>query len=146
VGQPVVVSEKASTAHPGVVRFETNRALTGMGHERYRSVADISGERPPDVLARRLFEQGGIEGVHVNGNVVTVDVAQGHSTDRLRDVIEDLYRFYPDADNADAGEPAGTETEADVGTPAPEMMADTADTPEARTADPPAADPSAGED
>lgn len=139
MGQPVVVSEKASTAHPGVVRFETNRAFTGMGHERYRSVADISGERPPDVLARRLFERGGIEGVHVNGNVVTVEVAKGHSTDGLRDLIEDLYLFYPPVGPDGRNGPADAGTEADVATPAPETVADTATTPEALTADPPAA-------
>lgn len=136
-----MVSEKASIAHPGVVRFETNRALTGMGHERYRSTADIAGDRPPDVLARRLFERGGIEAVHVNGNVVTVDVAKGHSADGLRDLIEDLYLFYPPADlDSQDGSP-GAETQAEVATPAPEMMADTAATPEAETADPPAAEP-----
>ncbi len=33
MGQPIVVVEKPSIANPGMVRFETNRALTGMGHE-----------------------------------------------------------------------------------------------------------------
>ena len=37
MGQPVTVIEKPSS-HPGVVRYETNRALTGMGHEVYRSL------------------------------------------------------------------------------------------------------------
>ncbi len=32
MGQPVTVIEKPSS-HPGVVRYETNRVLTGMGHD-----------------------------------------------------------------------------------------------------------------
>ena len=57
MGQVIVVNEKPSS-NPGVVRFETNRMLTGTGHERYRLDDEIWGERPPDVLARRLFESG----------------------------------------------------------------------------------------
>ena len=34
MGQPINVVEKPSST-PGVARFETNRSLTGMGHERY---------------------------------------------------------------------------------------------------------------
>lgn len=94
MGQPIVVVEKPSATNPGVVRFETNRALTGMGHERYRSRDDATGTRPPDELARRLFDHGGIGGVHVNGNVITVDLEKGHTADGLQQLIEDLYRFY----------------------------------------------------
>ena len=38
MGQPITVVEKRGPA--GVVRFELNRSLTGMGHERFRSAAD----------------------------------------------------------------------------------------------------------
>ncbi len=95
MGQPIVVTEASSDANPGVLRFETNRALTGMGHERYRSLEDAWGGRPPDVLARRLFERGGIESVHINSNVVTVDLAKGRDGAGIKEIIEDLYRFYP---------------------------------------------------
>src|SRR6202011_5666092 len=54
MGQPIVVTEK-ETAKPGVWRFETNRVLTGMAHERYRAGKVIAGTRPPDELARRIF-------------------------------------------------------------------------------------------
>jgi hypothetical protein len=37
MGQQVAVVEKPSP-RPGVLRFETNRSLTGMGHERFTSV------------------------------------------------------------------------------------------------------------
>ena len=96
MGQPIVVTETSSTAHPGVRRFETNRALTGMGHERYRTLEDAWGERPPDVLARRLLELGGIDAVHINGNVITVDLTKGYEGDGIQKVIEDLYLFYPE--------------------------------------------------
>ncbi len=34
MGQPITVTEKP-TKRAGIVRFELNRALTGMGHEQY---------------------------------------------------------------------------------------------------------------
>ncbi len=95
MGQPIVVTEKPSSK-PGVVRFETNRALTGMGHERYRSSDDVWGDRPPDVLARRLFERGGIDSVHINSNVITIDLSKGYDDEGIRTIIEDLYIFYPE--------------------------------------------------
>ncbi|MDP8986795.1 MAG: NifU N-terminal domain-containing protein [Actinomycetota bacterium] len=93
MGQPITVVEKP-TATPGVVRFETNRSLTGMGHERYRSRDDATGVRPPDELARRLFDRGGIDAVHVYSNVITVDLAEGADSAGLRDIIHDLFIHY----------------------------------------------------
>ena len=93
MGQPVTVLEKPS-AVPGVVRFETNRPLTGMDHERYTAGDEIPGDRPVDELARRLFDHGGVESVHVNGNVATVQLEQGGSTDGMRELIEDLFIHY----------------------------------------------------
>ena len=93
MGQPITVTEKP-TKQPGVVRFEINRSLTGMGHERYRSAADAAGDRPPDVLARRLFERGGIDSVHIYSNVITVDLAKGATDQGLVDVIRDLFIHY----------------------------------------------------
>lgn len=93
MGQPVTVLEKPSS-RPGVVRFEINRTITGMGHERYAVGTPVEGDRPPDVLARRLFEHGGIDAIHVNSNVITLDLAKGADTDGIRAVIEDLYTYY----------------------------------------------------
>jgi len=97
MGQPVTVIEKP-TAVPGVVRFETNRVLSGMSHERYVPGRPVEGNRPPDVVARRLFERGGVASVHVNGNVITVQLESGGSgpadTQGLREIIEDLYTYY----------------------------------------------------
>jgi hypothetical protein len=93
MGQPVTVIEKPSS-RPGVVRFELNRTLTGTGHERYRHDVPVEGDRPPDELARRLFSRGGVDAVHINSNVVTVDLARGADTLGLLDIIEDLYTYY----------------------------------------------------
>ncbi len=93
MGQPIAVTQKSSP-RPDVVRFEINRSLTGMGHERYRSAADATGERPPDLLARKLFERGGIDAVHVFSNVITVDLAEGASPDGLQELIEELFIYY----------------------------------------------------
>jgi hypothetical protein len=93
MGQPVTVLEKPSS-RPGVVRFEINRTLTGMGHERYVVGRPVEGDRPPDVLARRLFEHGGIDAIHVNSNVITLDLAKGADTHGIKAVIEDLYTYY----------------------------------------------------
>jgi hypothetical protein len=92
VGQPVTVIEKP-TGMPGVIRYETNRVLSGMGHERYTPDRPIEGQRPPDVLARRLFERGGVAGVHVNGNVITVQLATGDGSG-IKEIIENLYIYY----------------------------------------------------
>lgn len=93
MGQPVTVVQKPSLK-PGVVRFEINRSLTGMGHERYRSTADATGDRPPDVLARHLFEHGGVAAVHVYSNVITVELAEGGATEGLKELIEELFIHY----------------------------------------------------
>lgn len=93
MGQPITVVEKPSP-RPGVVRFETNRVLTGMSHEHYRSLEDARGNRPPDVLARRLLEHGGVDGVHIYSNVITVDLTKGYTSEGLGDLIRDLHIYY----------------------------------------------------
>ena len=93
MGQPIVVTQKSS-AKPGTYRFETNRVLTGMAHERYVADQEITGNRPPDELARRLFARGGVASVHVYGNVVTVELARGGQADGLAELIEGLYIYY----------------------------------------------------
>jgi hypothetical protein len=92
MGQPVTVIEKPSS-RAGVVRFEINRVLTGMGHEVYRSAPTTGAHRPADVLARRLFERGGVRSVHVNGSVITIELSDNR-TDGIKDIIENLYTYY----------------------------------------------------
>ena len=93
MGQPITVVQKQSH-RPGVVRFEINRPLTGMGHERYRVGTPVDGVRPPDELARRLFAHGGVDAVHVYDNMITVDLAKGAADTGLIDVIRELFLFY----------------------------------------------------
>ncbi len=93
MGQPIVVVERPAP-RPGVAAFEINRSLTGMGHERYRSAPAADAPRPPDVLARRLFERGGVLAVHVFSNVVTVELAPGADAAGLKELLEELFIHY----------------------------------------------------
>jgi hypothetical protein len=93
MGQLVAVTEKPSS-FPGVVRFELNRALTGMGHERFRSPQEAAGQRPSDELARRLFATGKVAAVHVYSNIVTIDLAKGANAEGLADVVRYLYQYW----------------------------------------------------
>ena len=68
MGQPITVSVRAG-GRPEVRFFETNRSLTGMAIETYRSERPPTRPRPPDVLARRLFDLG--------AHIVTVTRTRG---------------------------------------------------------------------
>ena len=130
MGQPINVVEKPSST-PGLARFEINRSLTGMGHERYASVEDILDDRPVDELARRLFDSGGVTRVHANGSMITVHLAEGWTGAQLLDVIRGLYIYYPPPSGngqaapepASVPEAAATGSEADAAE-APESVTD----------------------
>ena len=93
MGQLVGVVEKQS-ATPGVVRFELNRTLSGMGHERFTSAADALGPRPAAALARDLFATGRVAGIHIYSNMVTVDLTDGHDSTGLIDIVREMYRYW----------------------------------------------------
>jgi len=93
MGEPVSVIEKPSANH-GVVRFETNRTFTGMGHERYQVGDDILENRPPDVIARLLLATGQVDKVHVYAQTITATLHPGSSSEGLKEIIEDLYTHY----------------------------------------------------
>jgi hypothetical protein len=93
MGQPVAVTEKPSSTR-GVVRFEINRSLSGMGHEHFASVEDAWGATPSDELARRMFATGQVDAVHVYGNIITVDISKGHDSAGLGDILRDLYQYW----------------------------------------------------
>lgn len=93
MGEPVTVIEKPSSNH-GVVRFETNRSLTGMGHERYRLDEPIYRDRPSDRVARLLFDTGKVEEVHVYAQSITVKLCSGCTSTGLKELLEDLYTYY----------------------------------------------------
>jgi hypothetical protein len=93
MGQPVTVIEKPSSS-PGVVRFETNRVLTGTGHEVYRAGEPIPRRKWCDELARRLFEHGGVETVHMNASIITVHLAPDASPAGLREIVASMFIYY----------------------------------------------------
>jgi hypothetical protein len=93
MGQPVAVTEKPSSS-PGIVRFELNRTLTGMGHERFASVDEAAGDDSAAELARRLFATGQVASVHVYSNIVTVDLGASGSSNGLADIVRDLYQYW----------------------------------------------------
>ena len=93
MGQLVAVTEKPSSTK-GVVRFEINRSLSGMGHEHFESPADAWGNTPSDELARRFFATGQVAGVHVYANIITVDLQKGHDAAGLGDILRELYQYW----------------------------------------------------
>ena len=93
MGQLVAVEQKAGGAST-VVRFETNRSLTGSGHERFTSAAEAKGSRPAAVIARRFFESGHVSWVHVYGNCITASLEAGASQSGLNEIVRDLYQYW----------------------------------------------------
>jgi hypothetical protein len=93
MGQQVAVVEKPSP-RPGLLRMETNRSLTGMGHERFSSMADAAGPRPAAVVARRLLSTGKVDAVHIYGNMISVDVAKGYTSEGLADIVRNMYQYW----------------------------------------------------
>lgn len=93
MGQLVAVTEKPSSTR-GVVRFEINRSLSGMGHEHFASPADAWSDTPSAELARRMFATGQVAAVHVYGNIITVDIEKGHDSDGLADLVRHMYQYW----------------------------------------------------
>ena len=105
MGQPITVTVRAG-ARPEVRFFDCNRSLTGMAIETYRSPTEATGDRPPDVLARRLFALGA-QVVTVYSNVVTVEApaaAWAELEPKALHTVAHLFEFY--------GEDAGWSFEA----------------------------------
>ena len=93
MGQPVAVLE-GPAGKLGIVRFEANRSFTGMGHERFSSADQAFGTKPAAVVASRLFATGQVAGVHVYGNIITVELAKGAGAQGLNEVVRDLYQYW----------------------------------------------------
>lgn len=93
MGQQVAVVEKPSP-RPGLLRLETNRSLTGMGHERFTTMSDAVGPRPAAVIARQLLSTGKVDSVYVYGNIISVDVAKGYTADGLADLVRNMYQYW----------------------------------------------------
>ena len=71
MGQEITVTTRPG-ASPAVRMFTCNRSITGMAIERYASPDEAGGARPPDVLARRLFDAGAWR-VTIYSSAVTVE-------------------------------------------------------------------------
>jgi len=97
VGQEITVTARPG-ASPSVRLFDLNRSLTGMEIERYHRVDDTKGDRPPDVLARRLFDLGAAQ-VTIYSSVVTVEAEPERWAElepKVVDTIEHLFGYYGD--------------------------------------------------
>ena len=108
MGQPITV-----TARPGVrgdvMNFELNRSLTGMETHRYTAAVPPTGPKPPDELARRLFEIPGVSAVTVYSSVVTVVAPQDQWAglrSRVEDMITNLFIYYRDGQSPAVAAPA----------------------------------------
>ncbi len=102
MGQPITVTVRAG-GRPEVRFFDANRSLTGMAIETYTADARdderlADGQRPPDVLARRLIDLGARR-VTVYSNVVTVEAPAevwGALEPKAVHTIEHLFEYYGD--------------------------------------------------
>ena len=97
MGQEITISTSVG-ASDDVRIFDTNRSLTGMEIERYHSIDDATGNRPPDVLARRLFDLGATR-VTIYSNVVTIEAPASQwptFESNAVEAIEHLFGFYGD--------------------------------------------------
>ncbi len=97
MGQPITVTARAG-ARADVRIFDTNRSLTGMALEVYPAPGQVAGNRPPDVLARRLFDLGATM-VSIYSNVVTVKAdpaAWAELEPKIVFALEHLFEYYGD--------------------------------------------------
>lgn len=97
MGQPITVTVQRG-ASPEVRIFNLNRSITGMAIERYASAADVKHGRPPDVLARRLFDLGA-DRVTVYSSSVTVSAPAERWPElepKVVAAIEHLFGYYGD--------------------------------------------------
>jgi hypothetical protein len=100
MGQEITVTARRGSS-PTIMLFDCNRSITGMAIERYSSLADTEGSRPPDVLARRLFDLGATR-VTVYSSDVTVEAPAerwGELEPQVGEAIRHLFGYY----GADAG-------------------------------------------
>src|SRR5918996_5744898 len=95
MGQPITVTVRAGV-RGDVQHFELNRSLTGMQTHRYTASETVTGTKPPDELARRLFALG-VSAVTIYSSVVTV-VAPAEQWPSLQAQVEDtitnLFIYY----------------------------------------------------
>jgi hypothetical protein len=89
MGQEITVNARPG-ASPNIRIFDCNRSLTGMAIERYASMDDARGSRPPDVLANRLLGLGAARVTIYSSDVVVEAPAEKWPA------LEHLFGFYGD--------------------------------------------------
>ena len=97
MGQPITVTTRAGS-RPDLRFFEANRSITGMAIERYPSIEKVGSGRPPDVLARRLFDLGA-DTVTVYSSSVAVTAPPERWAElepKVIETIEHLFGYYGD--------------------------------------------------
>ena len=99
MGQFITVTVRPG-ASASVRIFDLNRSLTGMAIERYPTASDVKegGDRPSDVLARRLFDLGATA-VTVYSSAVSVTASAerwGELEPKVVETIEHLFGYYGD--------------------------------------------------
>lgn len=97
MGQEITVTARRGAA-PSIMIFDCNRSITGMAIERYASPDEAGGARPPDVLARRLFDAGAWR-VTIYSSAVTVEAPPDRWPDlepKVEHAIRHLFGYYGD--------------------------------------------------
>ena len=92
MGQQVAVTERPSP-RPGVLRFETNRSLTGMGHEHFKSMSDAVGHgRPPRWPANCCRRARSTRCTSTATS--SRSTSEGFNADGLGDVVRNMYQYW----------------------------------------------------
>ena len=97
MGQQITVTELPGSTD-AVRQYVLNRSITGMKTERYPNREAVAGDRPPDLIARRLFELGAST-VTVYSNIVTVEMDPAgwvEASPKVLESLEFLFRYYGD--------------------------------------------------
>jgi hypothetical protein len=97
MGQEITVTARQGSS-PTIMMFDCNRSITGMAIERYASLEDTEGSRPPDVLARRLFDLGATR-VTVYSSAVTVEAPEAAWPElegKVEETIQHRFGYYGD--------------------------------------------------
>ena len=134
MGQAITVTVR-SGVRGDVKHFELNRSLTGMQTHRYTNAESVTGTKPPDELARRIFTLPGVSAVTIYSSVVTVVApAEQWATlqPKVEDTIANLFIHYKDGQppavpaetgSAEAGAAEGSGPAAPAEPPAPAQEA-----------------------
>jgi hypothetical protein len=115
MGQSITVTVRAGV-RGDVKHFELNRSLTGMQTHRYTAAEPVTGTKPPDELARRLFALG-VSAVTIYSSSVTVVAPQDKwptLQGKVEDTMTNLFIYYRDGQLPAPATPPAEELEAPV--------------------------------